>query len=160
MTEQQIEIWTDYHSFYIRDDSEAGMVWGKGEDVDGLSVLGPSYAAVRVGRNGKLPTQVRIFDHAAGCGDFQTWSVVNECSLEFSSGRVCIAGSTDIPDESNIVKLSRSWYRVRVCFTTIEGPEFDYEMDDEEDANREQGRCLIEPWPAEYAPIQSVKFTE
>jgi hypothetical protein len=113
----------DYHQFYIEDvaaDVTADEVADAWTEETVADMLAPGRGFVRFGaaRPEQVPVEVRVEDSEPSV-DLGAYDHVAEASVEFPSGRLVIAGSTDWLGGSHIEVESGS-YRVRLLCSGID----------------------------------------
>jgi hypothetical protein len=107
----------DYHQFYIEDEAadvtadEVADAWTE-ETVAAMLASGRGFVRFGTARPEQVPVEVRVED-AEPPVDLGGYDHVAEVSVEFPSGRLFVAGSTDWLGGSHI-ELESGSYRVRL----------------------------------------------
>jgi len=109
MQKFEYTLFADYFQFYLQDANAEGDLsdnWTP-EAVDRFLAVAPGTIGVGTVRNMNVPVVVEVIDRQPD-SDLSAWDHVNECTLELPSGRVVIAGCTDIISGSKMPTSSNA----------------------------------------------------
>jgi hypothetical protein len=144
----EIEVFADYHQFYLWD---AGMnpqapEEYTDEDVERMVKVAPHVVVVQPVRNSTVPVRVEVHDRDPGW-DPDGWDHVVECSLDVSTGHLQVHECTGSPRLD--LQITPGSYRVRVLFTGLDAISNNgLEGDD---------RYVVSLWPAEARALRVLK---
>jgi hypothetical protein len=144
------KLFADYHQFYIQDETSAGDLsdaWTP-EAVDRLLALAPGIVGVGTVRNMFVPVDVAILTRPPA-DDLDPWDRVNECSVEFTSGRAVIAGCTDYLPDAARIDVAPGLYRARIYYGALDS------VSDDGLDGRDHYRIAL--WPGGQGPLLQLK---
>ena len=113
--EHHFNLFADYYQVYIQDECSDGDL----HDFDPKLVstyrywTGDGVLMLSTARNMTVPIAVEIHDSEPEL-ELETCDHVTECSLEFESGTLLIAGCSDVRDDAPRIKIDAGEYRVRM----------------------------------------------
>lgn len=140
MTSHSFELFADYFQFHLQDEQVSGIN-GDSWDVDAsdrMLALAPGAIAVGTVRNVTVPVTVEILESEPSL-DLEKWDHVTECSLAILSGKLVVAGCTDLVTEAPQIAVARGIYCAR-----ISGGGFDSIVKHWEDGH---DRYRVQLWP-------------
>lgn len=117
MQRRDLELFADYHQFYLQDEPASGDLsdaWTD-EAVETLLALAPGTVGVGTASNGTVAVAVEILEHAPAEA-LEPYDQVNECSLEVAQGPLVVAGCTDYFPEAARIAVAPGMYRVRISY--------------------------------------------
>jgi hypothetical protein len=120
MSRHELELFADYHQFYLRDEAAKGDLsdaWTP-QAMAANVALAPSTVGVGTARNTDVPVVVEVLPTAPPL-DLTLWDHVVECDLAVTSGKLVIAGCTDYFPTAHSISASKGNYRVRVLFAGL-----------------------------------------
>jgi hypothetical protein len=148
MVRYELELFADYHQFYLQDESTNGDLdepWV--EDSLELTVaVAPRTVKVNTARDMDVPVTVEICD-ASPAEDFGAWDMVNECSIEVPSGKLVVVGCTEFWPDAARIPLAPGTYRVRLHYGNLDTQDI-FDGDD---------HYFVTLWPAPHAPLRMLK---
>jgi hypothetical protein len=143
-----LEVFADYHQFYIGDTGVGPMAPTDytDEDVRCRVKVAPNVVVIQPERNMTVPVEIELRDADAGFDEAE-WDHVAECSIDLRTGRLQVHECTGGPLlDLNVAPGS---YRVRAVFAGL-GTLSDDGLDGED-------RYRVVLWPSPMAPLQVVK---
>jgi hypothetical protein len=142
-------LFADLHQFYLQDEFAAGNVSARWTDDAAREMLAVTVGAiaVRTFSNMFVPVAVQILERAPMQIDYENWDQINECSIEFPSGKIVIAGATDHIPTANCILVEPGTYRARIFYSN-EIPAGDMTSKD---------HYQIDLWPASHQEKQVLK---
>ena len=111
----KFELFADYHQIYMQDEYSDGDL----NDFDPMLVstykywTGDGVLMLSTARNMTVPVAVEIHDTEPEL-DLDSCDHVAECSLEFETGTLLIAGCSDVRDDAPRFKTEAGEYRIRM----------------------------------------------
>lgn len=117
MQRRDLELFADYHQFYLQDEPASGDLsdaWTD-EAVERLLALAPGTVGVGTASNGNVPVAVEVLE-GAPAESLEPYDQVNECSLAIAHGPLVVAGCTDYFPEAARIPLAPGVYRVRISY--------------------------------------------
>ena len=111
-----LQVYADYHQFYIHDVSFTGdtgdpSFWSPEAFARRLAISPPSLVGISTDRYDEVPVVLEITDRPPG-GEFASWDHVVEASLAIPTGRLAIRGPTSTEGDS--LELPPGTYRLRI----------------------------------------------
>lgn len=141
MPRYDLELFADYHQFYLQDEAAAGDLlddWND-ETVARMLAVGPGTVAIGTVRNMTVPVAIEILV-AEPEADFDGFDHVVECSLAVAGERIVAYGCTDYLPDARRIDAPAGTYRVRASYANLDSLSFDgIEGDD---------RYRVQLWPA------------
>ena len=118
MHRRDLEIFADYHQFYLQDEHASGDLSDAWTDqaTEMLLAVAPGVVGVGTASNGTVPVTVEILE-SAPAKSAPLYDQVNECSLQVAHGPIVIAGCTDYFPDAVRIPASPGNYRVRVSYS-------------------------------------------
>lgn len=119
----QLEIFADYHQFYLQDDSEE---WGNlsnswdQESVARLLAVAPHTVGIGTLRNNKVPVFIEILENKPTLS-IREWDQIIEAPLQIDTGRIVVAGCTDYFPDALRLHVAPGHYSVLVCYKNLNG---------------------------------------
>jgi hypothetical protein len=120
-SETKLDIFADYHQFYLLDEGTAfhtKNLWHDPQSVSDMIDAGPGEVAVGTLRNFTVPVTVRVLDSDPEHYPDQ-WDHITEASLEIMSGRLVVMGCTDYEPDAKRIAVKPGHYRVRVFYADL-----------------------------------------
>ncbi|CAA0097217.1 Uncharacterised protein [BD1-7 clade bacterium] len=122
MEEFELELFADYHQFYLQDDEA-----GKGDLGDAWSeeaterLLAVSSYAIGIGtvRNMDVQVFVKICEKEPSI-NIKNWDHVVISSIECETGKLVVAGCSDYFPDAQRIELSPGHYQVLACYKGLE----------------------------------------
>ncbi|MCE1192760.1 MAG: hypothetical protein LWW96_11470 [Acidovorax sp.] len=117
MQHRDLELFADYHQFYLQDELASGDLsdaWTD-EAVERLLALAPGIVGVGTASNGNIPVAVEVLE-GAPAESWEPYDQVNECSLAIAHGPLVVAGWTEYFPEAARIPLAPGIYRVRISY--------------------------------------------
>jgi len=117
MHRRELNIFADFHQFYLQDEPASGDLsesWTD-EAVNRLLATAPGTVGVGTVTNGHVRVLVEILPEAP-IGGIDSFDQVNECSIEIAQGPLVVAGCTDYFPDAVRVAIVPGIYRVRVSY--------------------------------------------
>jgi len=113
------KIFADYFQVYLEDENTRFIPVWSAPALDSLLAWDSSHRngfVIGTARNMTVPLTVEIRDTAPGEEGFSVWDMVNECSIEISSGMLVVSGCTDYYPEAPRIPVEPGTYRVRIYY--------------------------------------------
>ena len=116
-----LEIFADYHQFYLMDDEEQPDYPSEITELDcsNMAKIAPYIIAVYTTRNTTVPVNVRISNSDPGI-NFDLWDHIVECSIAVPSGRLVVLGCTDYLPEAQRLEMLSGTYQARICYGNLD----------------------------------------
>jgi hypothetical protein len=111
------DLLADYFQFYLQDEGAHGDLsncWTEAA-VERMLAVAPGTIGVGTVRNMTVPVDLELHNVEPELV-LNAWDQVVECSLEVRSGRIVIAGCTDVFSDAPRITLPPGIYRVRVHY--------------------------------------------
>ena len=120
MQRYDLELFADYHQFYLQDEQAVGDLsdaWSEEASIRMLAVA-PGVIGVGTVRDMDVPVAIEILESEPQ-QDFERFDYVLECSLSVTSGKLVVAGCTDYFPEAKRIELPSGIYRVRASYADL-----------------------------------------
>lgn len=122
MQRNDLELFADYHQFYVQDEPATGdlsSAWSD-EAVGRLLAVAPGVVGVGTASSTDVPVSVEMHE-APPQDDSEAFDQVNECTLVVTKGPLVIAGCTDYFPDATRIPAQPGTYRVRVSYLGVCG---------------------------------------
>jgi hypothetical protein len=144
--EHQLEVFADYHQFYVCDAAritDTGEIWTE-DALSRLLGVGPDLVAVSTARNMDVPVTIEIADLEPSA-DFDAWERVIDCGINVPSGELVVAGCTDYFPDCPRFQVNAGRYAVRVSYADLD--------DLSEDGLDGNDRYRVQLWPGDVSNV-------
>lgn len=117
MHRRELNIFADFHQFYLQDEPASGDLSDSWTDeaVNRLLATAPGTVGVGTETNGHVQVLVEILSESP-VGTLDSFDQVNECSIEITQGPLVIAGCTDYFPDAARIAIVPGMYRLRVSY--------------------------------------------
>jgi len=148
MISHDLELFADYHQFYIWDhgvNPRAPEDYSE-EDIQRMVKTAPKVIVIQPVRDMTVPVQIQIHESDPGCSPLQ-WDHIVECSLELPTGQLQVHESTGGPKLD--ININAGTWRVRALFSGLDSIS--------EDGLEGNDHYSIHLWPGAAMPLHVVK---
>lgn len=117
MRQYKFDLFADYHQFYLQDegiDDDLPPENWTDEAIENGAVLTPGTIWVQTARNMNVPVTIEVRDFMPD-ESLSDWDKVFECSINFSSGKIVVAGCTEYLPDAARIEVVPGPYRARIC---------------------------------------------
>jgi hypothetical protein len=118
----ELTIFADYHQFYLQDDDERfgdlSGAWTP-EATERLLAVAEHVVGIGTVRSMNVPVRIEVRSTLPSLDPTQ-WDKVNRASLECSTGRIVVAGSTDYFPDARRFSVNPGTYDVLVGYKNLE----------------------------------------
>lgn len=150
MSRYELELFADYHQFYIQDENADGNLsdaWTD-EAVERLLALAPGTVGIGTVRDVDVPVTITVLEREPPF-DAEQFDHVVECSIAVESGSIVAAGCTDYFPDAVRIKIHPGPYRARVSFEGLDSLSAD--------GLEGTDQYHLQLWPAPIGPVHVLK---
>lgn len=122
MEEFELELFADYHQFYLQDDEAGkgnlGEAWTEGA-TERLLAVADYVIGIGTVRNMDVQVAVTSCENEPSINT-DDWQYIVMSSIECETGRLVVAGCTDYFPDAQRIELLPGHYQVLVCFNGLD----------------------------------------
>lgn len=119
--ELSLLLFADYFQLYIQDESVTpALIQWTPQEIASLLGVAPGIIVIGTARNSTVPVNLAVFESEPPFTDEQSVTLLNECDLTVSSGKVIIAGLTDHQPDALHLALPTGLYRARIYYYNLD----------------------------------------
>lgn len=118
MEEFELELFADYHQFYLQDDEagkgDLGDAWSE-DATERLFAVTDFAIGIGTVRNMDVPVFIKVMETKPSIS-LEDWEHVVVSSIECETGQLVVAGCTDYFPDAKRLNLSPGHYQVLACY--------------------------------------------
>ena len=121
MREYNLELFADYHQFYIQDESSESSLEDSWTEFATENLIAVNDGIVGIGtvRDFDVSVKIVILNSEPVEINVESFDIITECDLKVTSGKIVVAGCTDYFPEAKRIEIDNGIYRLRTFYGNL-----------------------------------------